>query len=424
MHKLVDIQKLRAFAILMVLFGHMPIALPGVLLHGYTGVTLFFVISGYVVTLSFVGREPASDTPFGRRSLSYLRDFYVRRVFRILPVMVFWVLTSITIVELITRAGGTLPWSVPGGWRTEVLWLLSGVYNYRFAAQGSPAIFGHFWSLAVEMHFYVVLPILLLLFRRREARLAVCVVAATLVATIMRALTPSSVAGFLTHTQADALFMGVLLCLLFAQKDRPWRPEFARDFAIPQVAKNLIVVTLALALFVSPYALDGRVDALFKYPLYTVLATALVFLAQRNTGWILGEVPVSDRLLTFLGDRSYSYYLCHPILWFGLYSFAITTYGSTLPPALLTSGPGIVVQACILFLLALVAADLSFRFIEQPFIRLGKAVVRSFNGQPLRDALVQSWKQPAPTSLRVGEPAIEAVASEADGGKRSNRKKR
>lgn len=405
MNKLADIQKLRALAILMVIFGHMPLTLPAVLLHGYTGVTLFFVISGYVVTLSFTGREQAHQPKSDRDSWRLLRDFYVRRIFRIVPVMVFWVAASVAIVEFASRTGYALPWSVPRGWRTEIGWMLTGAYNYQFAAAGFPAIFGHYWSLAVEMHFYLILPIIFLIARSREVRVAAFAAAAVAVALILRPATPVALAGFLTHSQADAMLVGVVLCLLFSGARGNWRPAFARGLRIGQWQKNLFVAALATALFVSPYFMDGPVLPSIKYPWYTLLATTLVFLGQRNTGWVFGGNKVLDGLLGYLGDRSYSYYLCHPVLWFGLYGALVARYAAGMPQEVWNGPIGTSLQAVVLFALAMVAADLSYRLIERPFIRLGKALIAP--------SAARSRRTPAVRRVPVKEPAPEGAAGDS-----------
>jgi peptidoglycan/LPS O-acetylase OafA/YrhL len=374
--KVADIQKLRAFAILMVLFGHTGLPLPDAVIHGYTGVTLFFVISGYVVTLTIIASTSASFPQGG--VVAHLRNFYLRRIFRIMPALLFWTLFIIVTIELLNRLGATLVWDV-NAWPREVRWMLSGLYNYHFAASHRGAIFGHFWSLAVEMHFYLFLPVLLLLLRKQAQRIVVCIAGVLLISTVLRRMTNPSEISFLTHTQADGLLMGVLVCIFYSGAHRLSRPAFRRHIRVPQIAKNIVFVGLTTVLFVLPSFVDGVWSPAAKYPFYVLLASVIVLLAQRDTGWVLGGMPRLEKFLAFVGDRSYSLYVCHPILWLGVYSFIFSKYSNSLPPWLGTSAFGLTLQVAVMFAFALFVADLSYRFIELPYLAHGKSTVRGLS---------------------------------------------
>lgn len=357
----------------MVILGHTGLDFPNALIHGYTGVSLFFVISGYVVTLSVIRRLPGTRARFDREHLVFLRDFYLRRAFRILPVATFWVLVSVVVVSGIAMIGGGTVWPLP--WTQEVKWLLSGLYNYRFAAAGTSGMFGHYWSLAVEMHFYLLLPLLVLAVRNRRALVAVCAAGVVAVSTVLRAITPSSAIGFLTHTQADALLMGVLICLITVQDGETRRPETVGR-RIPVWAKNAIMLGLLGALFVLPSFFDGNWDPIWKYPVYTALGSAIVYLAQRDTGWVLGGMPTLGRVFSYLGDRSFSLYVSHPILWVALKPVVMTRFGDSIPSWLTTTSAGIAVQFALMLVVALAVTEVSYRLIELPYIDYGKSLIR------------------------------------------------
>jgi peptidoglycan/LPS O-acetylase OafA/YrhL len=372
MGKLTDLQRLRAVAILMVLFGHTGLALPNPVLHGYTGVSLFFAISGYVVALSIMRRLPEVTPVRDRFDWPFLRDFFTRRVFRIVPVAAVWALISVVVVEGINRLGGTTVWVVP--WPREIRWLLSGMYNYSFAAVRMPAVLGHYWSLAVEMHFYILLPFLMMAIRNRRILAGVCAAAALAVTTVLRMVTPDAMIGFLTHTQADALFAGVLICLMAAMGLRP-AVRSTEDVALPMWVKNVVFAVLVGALFYLPSVLDYEWAAIYRYPVFTALAAVAVLLAQRNTGWVFGGVPALGRALSYLGDRSYSLYVCHPILWIGVYPYLIQRYGAGLPGWVRSTAPGIWLQFAGMFIVALVVTELSYQLIEVPYIERGKRLI-------------------------------------------------
>ncbi|HET6351084.1 MAG TPA: acyltransferase [Coriobacteriia bacterium] len=377
MGKLADVQKLRAFAVFMVLFGHLPFTMPNILIHGYTGVSLFFVISGYVVTLSIL-RKPPAGRFFDRRNVAWLRDFYLRRIFRLLPVAVIWVLIYFCIGQFISAFGGS--YGDMSRWANEIKWFGLGIYNYGYAASHMPGLFGHYWSLAVETHFYLILPILLLVLSKRSYRIGMCVLAILLVSTWLRMITPSESIGLLTHTQADALFSGVLMALVFSGGDDPFSQLFGKlEERLPQLVKNAVSLSLLGALFVLPSWMDTRVEPILKYPVFTALAVVIVFLAQREAGWIAGGSRAVDTALLYVGDRSYSLYVSHVILYSGVYVFVTAKYAAAMPTWITQTASGVAAQAAFLVLAAVAVAAFSYRYIEQPYIDFGKKVIRGLD---------------------------------------------
>ncbi|HEY2511701.1 MAG TPA: acyltransferase, partial [Polyangiaceae bacterium] len=170
--KLREIERLRAIAALMVVFTHTAPNLPllgGLFSHPRTGVDLFFVISGFVVTRSLMRLLPdlSGVTDVGAafdQSRGALRTFYTRRFFRIVPLAV----AAIVLQRMLFVLG--LPASALGGdinglWR-EIAAVFTGVYNYAMPEQGYSQL-GVYWSLSVEEHFYLLLPLAFLLVRTR-----------------------------------------------------------------------------------------------------------------------------------------------------------------------------------------------------------------------------------------------------------------
>lgn len=153
---------LRAVAVGAVMLFHLlPQALPG----SFTGVDVFFVISGYVVTASLANRPPASL----RR---YTLAFYARRVLRILPALLSCLLATALLTTLFvpdawlsqaTRQVGL--WAFLGLSNHALLWHTDGYFSPR--AEFNP--FVHTWSLAVEEQFYVVFPLVFFLWLQRAS---------------------------------------------------------------------------------------------------------------------------------------------------------------------------------------------------------------------------------------------------------------
>src|SRR5579863_7613015 len=147
---------LRGVAVLLVLIGHfayVPIALKGIpgkifaLTHaGWTGVELFFVLSGFLITGILLDSKGAEN---------YVSSFYIRRALRILPLYYGAVLVAFVLLPLLGRAG--LPGLSPE-FNPDQLWYWFYAGNWAWNWNHCYQPFAHFWSLAVEEQFYLAWP--------------------------------------------------------------------------------------------------------------------------------------------------------------------------------------------------------------------------------------------------------------------------
>ena len=225
---------LRAVSILLVIFSHISQtyhwsqSVPFIwrLTPGATGVSVFFVISGYLIS-SLLLREQAAT---GRISL---RDFYLRRVFRIVPAY----LVYIGVIALLAQAG------VVTAEAQDFVAALLYVTNYVQAHW----VLLHTWSLSVEEQFYLLFPLLLLASTRR---LLVMVLGATLCLSIAARLL-NQVWGiwpvdamYSFEGRADQLAFGSL-CALFQQHAPMVRQRALANIAVP-VGALLVCIAMAL----------------------------------------------------------------------------------------------------------------------------------------------------------------------------------
>ena len=330
-----DIDGLRALAILSVVFYHAgPAWLPG----GFTGVDVFFVISGYLIG-GQIYRELCNG------AFSYLR-FYQRRAKRILPalyaVLVFTLLAASFLLspgeftELAKEAfAATLSASNVWFWATT---------NY-FAGNSELNPLLMTWSLGVEEQFYVVIPLMLVLMaglRRKwilPATIAVCLLSLAIAASLA-ARFPMMV-FYLLPARAWELGAGVALAVT----------ELNRKSSLLSGALAQIAGFAGLALVLAPMFLLSAHSALPVPPLISsVVGTALSIAVPRC--WMNRQL-LSLPGLTFIGRISYSWYLWHwPLL-----AFMHIIGGAHLPAAT----PALAVAT------SFAAAVLSWRFIERPF---------------------------------------------------------
>jgi peptidoglycan/LPS O-acetylase OafA/YrhL len=297
-----DIQQLRGIAVLAVIINHLGVPwLPG----GYLGVDMFFVVSGFVITLSMLssGSSPESRTHF-------FVHFWIRRMFRLWP-MLFVTVIATTTVLLVT--GLANPDSLLTG-LTSVLALsnfrlLFGRLEY-FALDTGADWFMHTWSLAVEEQIYVALSVVFTVVGvgrtanaapRRLRRLLV-VVAVLVSASLVLAFLPitSEVVRFYApHTRFYQVGAGAMIALIFARRS-------ISSVALPHKLRSSLLLLSSVglaALFVfNPWS--GRVISLVA-TLLTVLVIVIASAEHQSGGFIRGG------WLGYIGDRSYALYLVH-----------------------------------------------------------------------------------------------------------------
>ncbi len=292
-----DIQGLRAVAVLLVVASHVGGSPAG----GYVGVDVFFVISGFLITGLLLREHDRS----GRISL---REFYARRVRRLLPAGVLVLATTNLVAWLVfhgERAGQTL---------TDAAWALGFLANVRFAAIGTdyfdqarpPSPVQHYWSLAVEEQYYLVWPwlllgVLLLLGSRRRLLVlpVLAVVTASLAWSVVHTASDPTGAYFSTPARAWELGVGALLAVAL---QHPLLPRLGRWTGAGLSWLGVGGIAAAALLVDEQTPFPGVAAAL------PVGAAALVLLGgTAGTRNPLLVNPVSE----YVGRISYSLYLWH-----------------------------------------------------------------------------------------------------------------
>ena len=348
---------LRAFAVLAVIAYHMGFKWAS---GGLMGVTVFFVISGYLINGLLVSERETT----GRISLS---DFWLRRVRRLFPAILLSVVGTAALCTLFNHAllDKMRPDIVPSLLFFNNWWQIFHDVSY-FEAAGSPSPLTHFWSLSIEEQFYVVWPLLLLLMYRvgmKKHNMTRVVFVLAIVSAVAMALLydpqgdPSRV-YYGTDTRAMSLLLGVWLafvwpCAAFAgetrikrDKDNVW--VWFNLAGVAALAGLVAIVGFTTGFSAFPYLGGIALTSVLSVILIAVLAVPNTWLAQ-----LFSLIP-----LVWIGKRSYGMYLWHfPLI-------LLTTNANS------TSGtPWWVhlVQLALIF----VIAELSFRFVEDP-IRKGK----------------------------------------------------
>lgn len=336
-----ELDGLRAVAILLVFTSHVD-ALFWDRLHGGTGVTFFFVLSGYLIT-TLSRREERRD---GRLDLA---GFYLRRVFRIYP-LYLTVLASYAV--LVLGIGfqperreaflDSLPYYL--GFLPEQALLNSTGVEPPFAAA---------WSLGIEEKFYFVWPLLgfVLLAGRFRLRLGVLVVA---IAGFWCAPLVLDPIGYLLQPYA-LIGMGCVLALVLDdERGYAVASRLGRPAAVAGVLTLVVVVQLSTDLIELARPL---------YVLYGVPVTLLLAGIVTSTGWL--PALLQRRTMVFLGRISYAFYLTH--------GFALNLAQAVLPGGGAWQG---VVAPAVGLAAAVLGAWVLHAVIEKPLIAVGHRIDR------------------------------------------------
>ena len=359
---------LRAMAVLAVLLYHADLPwIPG----GFLGVEIFFVISGYLITLLLLEEWSCC----GRVDL---KGFWLRRARRLFPALcaLLLVVVAFAVVFLPAEVAG-----LRGDVMSSALYMNNWyqVFSHKsyFDTVGRPSLLRHLWSLAVEEQFYLLWPLLFgLLMRRSRPRLALFAVLAGALASMLWMATryqpdaDPSRPYYGTDTRAGGLLLGAALAFVWSPRRAVgraggWALEGAGLAAAGTLAACVLLVNESQAfLYCGGFALVGVMTA--------VLIAAAVHPRARLVARSLSWAP-----LRWVGLRSYGIYLWHfPV-------FMVTR------PQLDVPMDGVSLLT-VRFVLTGVLAALSYRWLETP-IRQG-ALGRSWSA--LREARGQAAHVP------------------------------
>ena len=340
---------IRAIAVIMVLAYHLKLAL---FKSGFLGVTVFFVLSGYLITgilISEVEEEGTID----------LKNFWLRRIRCLVPAVMSMAVVIIFVSAVVNRIIFTKGCkdflaSVLGfnNW-----WQIFNKVSY-FEAAGVPSPFTHCWSLAIETQFYLIYPLILLgiykLVKSREegrakrgllfagVTLLLALISVILMIVLFDPQQDASRVYYGTDTRAFSLLFGALLAILWEYQMVPRRLSASVNMVLGSVSfAVLLVMTIAINGSSNFWYRGGQVVG-------TILTVLVIYTVSGRKTWL--SRFLSNPVLKWIGDRSYSIYLWHY-------------------PIILLISKGIKASwwiTLIEIVLSVVLAELSYRFIETP----------------------------------------------------------
>ncbi len=371
-----SIDGLRAIAVTAVLLYHLGISwIPG----GFLGVDLFFVISGYVITrliLDSINQSSALD----------LRAFYAARIRRIFPGLIFMVICTIIFIgvwapEAIKRFLSDLPYALTG----TINWLLVARNQDYFETVGRPPLLQHTWSLAVELQFYLIWPIILLTVlkyfgKKNIARIAliIAMISGTTLFFVSLQLDQANAKQishiyFGTDTHSLGLFLGAALAVSWIPQNLSANIEKRAQDVIDAIGVVGLLGLISIFLFI-----DQSNAGLYRiaFPLAGIFG-CLVIISLVHPASRFAPL-ISTAPFRWIGQRSYGIYIWHWVV------FQVTR-----PSVDLSGQTWALYLARVLLVLAL--ADISLRWVEIPF-RQG-VVQNWFRGMKYRSAKVRLRQQ-------------------------------
>lgn len=371
-----SIDGLRAIAVTAVVLYHLGISwIPG----GFLGVDLFFVISGYVITrliLDSINQSSALD----------LRAFYAARIRRIYPGLIFMVVCTIIFIgvwapEAIKRFLSDLPYALTG----TINWLLVSRNQDYFETIGRPPLLQHTWSLAVELQFYLIWPIILLAVlkyfgKRNIARIAliIAMISGTALFFVSLQLDQANAKQishiyFGTDTHSLGLFLGSALAVSWIPQNLSANIEKRAQDVIDAIGVVGLLGLISTFLFI-----DQSNANLYRiaFPLAGIFG-CLVIISLVHPASRFAPL-ISTAPFRWIGQRSYGIYIWHWVI------FQVTR-----PSVDLSGQTWALYLARVLLVLAL--ADISLRWVEIPF-RQG-LVQNWFRGMKYRSAKVRLRQQ-------------------------------
>ena len=340
---------IRAIAVIMVLAYHLKLAL---FKSGFLGVTVFFVLSGYLITgilISEVEEEGTID----------LKNFWLRRIRRLVPAVMSMAVVIIFVSAVVNRIIFTKGCkdflaSVLGfnNW-----WQIFNKVSY-FEAAGVPSPFTHCWSLAIETQFYLIYPLILLgIYKLAKSRgegrakrgllfagvtLMLALISVILMIVLFDPQQDASRVYYGTDTRAFSLLFGALLAILWEYQMVPRRLSASVNMVLGSVSfAVLLVMTIAI---------NGSSNFWYRGGQFvgTILTVLVIYTVSGRKTWL--SRFLSNPVLKWIGDRSYSIYLWHY-------------------PIILLISKGIKASwwiTLIELVLSVALAELSYRFIETP----------------------------------------------------------
>ncbi|HAX7273420.1 TPA: acyltransferase [Escherichia coli] len=364
MKKNIDIELLRTIAIAFVLYAHLYNLFPWgqrTLIESYkyldlwSGVDIFFCVSGYVIANSVIDKLPTERS--WNSALQFTIPFLIRRAWRLWPAAWFF-LTLTTILSIVFTKSGL--WARPFENLTYQIYAMlhmANFYGFECKSIGTCGANQVYWSLAIEEQFYLIFPLIVLIFKKKYLPYVFLFIFIAQ-AWVDRG---GSILGFI---RTDAIALGVLIA--FIQRTRCYKiiePKSLSNYMISIPLSILLVVGIIVIS-------NSRITIVpFSTGLIAFLSGILVWIASYNKGY-LTQFDFIRNLSLLIGARSYSIYLSH-IPAFFLTKEIIFQFNNDMHA---TGGSWTLRYSVLGMVVLIFLTEFSYRIIEQPLRSRGRDI--------------------------------------------------
>ncbi len=380
-----ELDRLRGFAVLMTVFIHytrifFPWDMHQQYVHGttvlnllknsWTGVDLFFVISGYIISKMIV--EEIEQLKLNHHDLAnFIKGFFIKRFFRIYPIA--WIMFFVVLLCCLffNKSGG---FSTPENTIEAGIAIFTYTFNYYFGLGFYHAFtLSPYWSLSLEEQFYLIMPFFLIFTKTNKQRVIILLGLLLLITFVIRPLSVDNI--FFTQNRCDGLIYG---CLIYYLSMQPW---FKSVIALHNLSRFYrVIITCVLVFTLGSITAIGFSNAIV-IPLACIIASILVALAAMEKGFI-SFFPKLEAIIDYCGSRSYSIYIIH----FPMFTLTQEIgYRLSLAYHFPLDNHLALAYTLTTFSLTLVFSELSYRFVEKPFIEKGQRIVKNIINQQLGD---------------------------------------
>jgi peptidoglycan/LPS O-acetylase OafA/YrhL len=334
-----DITGLRACAVLAVLIFHIKDSL---LLGGYLGVDIFFVISGYVISNSLF--NSTANNPY-----HILLNFYKKRILRIAPTTIFIILLSIVLANIFMSVDDLITTS-----KASIFGVFgfANIYFYKYLdvsyfnpnANLQPLL--HLWSLGVEEQFYLIFPLIFIVLKFKKNILLFSMIILCLLSLLLASYTIDTnekFAYYMLPSRAFALLIGVIVAIYINNY---------KNLILSNKIASILSFTSALIIIIGLFSLSKHYLLPSYLSLIVVIPTAIIILIGNVKQTFIHNI-LASKYLEPIGLSSFSIYLIHWVI-LSFYKYINGIDLNTL-------------EMIIIFIASIGFGWLSYLFIEQKF---------------------------------------------------------
>lgn len=368
--KNLEIEYLRGVALAMTLLCHLSLLLP---FHAdtflrifsifmpWTGVDLFFCISGFVVSKAYLDYFDKHREQ-GRFGLA-AACFWLRRAYRLLPSAWLWILIPLVFSVAFNQSNAFGSWFDNIRSFTAVATFSANLAKHYDLIATSP----QYWSLALEEQFYFVFPLFLLFVTVPRWRVIALIALIALQFSLDRNPFGTPVSRMLSDFRLDAMLWGILLCLFTRTRlYKEIEPHGLGQGVLKPLLCTLFLLYMLGAVAIQLIALPIAVG------MVAIVSVIIVWLASYQKGYIYCPVPLRG-LMQWLGSRSYALYVIHMFanhlsteIWTRIAASRGVPLDSSFTLELLVTSIGML----------LVLSELNYRFVETPLRQRGAEIAQ------------------------------------------------